>query len=111
MNSKKNQKQTWGPFSLVVFCTFSILISGIFVSTAFSQDNGIDSLKKTGKAFDAMAKKVSPAVAFIKVEKIVEGQPVVNSSSPFGGQNPLGDDFLKHFFSSPNPRHLNSIIG
>jgi len=104
MNSKKNQKQRWGRFSLVAFCTFTILISGIFVPAAFSQDNGIDSLKKTGKAFAAMAKKVSPAVVFIKVEKIVEGQAIVNSSSPFGGQNPLGDEFLKHFFGGPYPQ-------
>ena len=99
MNWEKNQRQLiWGRISGFVFCIFIILASGIFVPAAYSQNNGIESLKKTGKAFATVAKKVSPSVVFIKVEKIVDGQPVVKSSAPFRGQNPLGDELLKHFF-------------
>ena len=36
-----------------------------------AQDQGIESLKQTGLAFRSVAKKVSPAVVFIKVEKEV----------------------------------------
>jgi len=116
-NLKKNQKQCaqgWCRFSMVMFCTIVILIFGIFTPAAFSQINGIENLKKTGKAFAEVAKRVSPSVVFIKVEKITDGQPVVESSSPFEGQNPLGDQFLKHFFGYPNshePQHQQRMVG
>lgn len=41
-----------------------------YVSKA--ENNGVESLKKTGRAFASVAKKVSPAVVYIKVEKDVE---------------------------------------
>jgi len=118
MNSKKKQNklmQIWSRFNLIAFCTIIILTSGMFVPAAYSQNNGMESLKKTGKAFAAVAKMVSPSVVFIKVEKIVDRQGVVESSSPFEGQNPLGEEFLKHFFGgypySHAPQQQQSLVG
>jgi len=78
------------------------------VTSVYSQEGGIESLRKTGKAFASVAKRVSPAVVFIQVEKMIS-QPSVDFFFPFGGeQNPLGDNFLKHFFGEPfqqTPRH------
>lgn len=59
-------------------------------------NSAIESLRQTGKAFAEVAKKVSPAVVFIKVEKKVEGGAQIQ-------QIPLGDDFLRHFFGIPGP--------
>jgi len=116
-NSKKNQKQLtqrWRQISFFVFCFIIILIYGQYSPAAHAQNNAIESLKKIGNSFTAVAKKVSPSVVFIKVEKIVDGQPVVKSSSPFEGKNPLGDEFLKHFFGYPynhEPQHQQRMVG
>ena len=81
-----------------------ILISGsILPSRSLAQEQGIENLKQTGMAFRAVAKQVSPAVVFIKVEKEEEG----SAMSPFG--NPFGDEFFRRFFGQPpqqqQPRH------
>jgi len=67
----------------------------IFVGTASAQDAGIKSLRETGKAFRSVAKRVSPAVVFIKVEKEVT-QPGMGEN-PFEG-TPFGDEFFRRFF-------------
>ncbi len=63
-----------------------------------SQETGIESLRETGKAFASVAKKVSPAVVNIQVEKIVTNQST-QIPSPFEGGVP--DEFFRHFFG-PN---------
>lgn len=63
---------------------------------AQAQQEGIESLKQTGLAFRAVAKKVSPAVVFIKVEKEAEA-----STQDF----PLGDEFFRRFFGAPPSPH------
>ncbi|HKI51826.1 MAG TPA: DegQ family serine endoprotease [Geothermobacteraceae bacterium] len=74
-----------------------ILISGsILPSRSLAQEQGIENLKQTGMAFRAVAKQVSPAVVFIKVEKEEEGGVM----SPFGN-NPFGDEFFRRFFGQP----------
>jgi serine protease Do len=116
-NSKKNQEQLtqrWRQISFFVFCFIIILIYGQYSPAAHAQNNAIESFKKIGNSFTAVAKKVSPSVVFIKVEKIVDGKPVVKSSSPFEGRNPLGDEFLKHFFGYPynhEPQHQQRMVG
>ncbi len=76
----------------------AILMGLVFPLTATVQakDKGLESLRATGKAFEAVAKKVSPAVVFIKVEKDVK-----MPSNAFGGIDPFGDEFFKQFFG-PN---------
>ena len=73
-----------------------------------AQEMGLENLRQTGQAFRSVAKKVSPAVVLIKVEKEETAQNP-QLFSPFNG--PLGgDDFFRHFFGEPpqqfqNPHH------
>lgn len=100
-------------------CGKTILISStlLFVGsmTLNAASNGIESLKKTGKAFASVAKKVSPAVVFLKIEKEIE--------RPRGGYGGMEEDLLRHFFGVPRapqrgrkpyrqaPRKEKRIIG
>jgi len=85
--------------AIAAFLTFAM--AG---GSALAQGNGIESLRKTGKAFASIAKKVSPAVVFIKVEKIEKVQPSAEFFSPYGGGgSPFGDDFFDRFFGGPSP--------
>ncbi len=68
-------------------------------SQGFAQKAGLESLRQTGLAFREVAKQVSPAVVFIKVEKEVEPQA---SNNPFN--SPFGDEFFRRFFGQP-PQH------
>ena len=64
-----------------------VLLGLLVTAPAFAQSGGIESLRETGKAFSAVAKKVSPSVVFIQVESVREVQ-----SSPFN------DDLFRRFF-------------
>ena len=72
-----------------------------------AQEEGLENLRQTGQAFRSVAKKVSPAVVFIKVEKEISGQEMGEFSSPFN--SPFDDEFFKHFFGQPyrfnTPKH------
>ncbi len=87
---------------LFLFLTISVLTvalnAGAFVAPAAAQDAGIESLRESGKAFRSVAKQVSPAVAFIQVEKDVTQQAPNN---PFEG-TPFGDEFMRRFFGQPH---------
>lgn len=72
-----------------------VFSTSLFIGTAAAQDAGLESLRETGKAFRSVAKKVSPSVVFIKVEKEVTQQGV--AGNPFEG-SPFGDEFLRRFF-------------
>lgn len=65
------------------------------------QGNGVESLRQTSKAFAEVARKVSPSVVLIQVERETE----VAQISPFGdGQQwPFGDDLFKRFFGDRFP--------
>lgn len=82
-------------FGMLVMLLFMLL--GTANITA-AQDKGLESLKQTGQAFRHVAKKVSPAVVFIKVEKEVSGRGA-EFHSPFG--SPFGDEFFRRFFGAP----------
>jgi len=82
-----------------------VLFLLVFLLVPFSaraQDNGIESLRQTGKAFASVARETSPAVVFIQVEKTVQ-QPAVQFFTPFGEGSPFGDDFFRRFFGTPQP--------
>ena len=65
------------------------------------QGNGVESLRQTSKAFAEVARKVSPSVVLIQVERETETAQI----SPFGdGQQwPFGDDLFKRFFGDRFP--------
>ena len=71
-----------------------LLLIFVFVMVnAHAMNGGIESLKQTGKAFSAVAQKVSPSVVFIQVETIRQSRP-----SPFGEGSPFNDELFKRFF-------------
>ena len=82
----------------VYYCMATVFILSLTLSpgNVQAQDYGIENLRQSGKAFSSVAKKVSPAVVFIQVEKTVKNQQSMEFS-------PFGDDFLKHFFGPSFP--------
>jgi len=89
-----------------IVCIVACLALVTPITPVHAKDNGIESLRKTGKAFASIAKNVSPTVVFIQVEKTVENQSNTEFFSPFGGggRDPFGDDFLRRFFGIPSPQ-------
>ncbi|MCZ6869267.1 MAG: DegQ family serine endoprotease [Gammaproteobacteria bacterium] len=59
---------------------------------AAAEEKAIESLRQTGKAFSSVAKKVSPSVVFIRMER--------RRQSPFHG-SPFDEEFLRRFFGAP----------
>ena len=81
----------------------SLFLIWLFTMPAHAADGGVESLRKTSKAFASVAREVSPSVVFIQVESKV---PLNNSqfNSPFGHGSPFGnDEFFKHFFGDQFP--------
>jgi serine protease Do len=74
--------------ALLVSLSFGTILSG----TGIAQEQGLENLRQTGQAFRSVAKKVSPAVVFIQVEKEISGQNAGEFRLPFD------DDFLRRFF-------------
>ena len=70
---------------------------------AGAQEQGLENLRQTGQAFRTVAKKVSPAVVFIQVEKTADQQQMIPFGSPFNG--PFGDEFFHRFFGTPPDGH------
>jgi len=88
----------------------SLLLAGLFLlagatlpGRSFAQEQGLETLRQSGQAFRAVAKQVSPAVVFIKVEQTTEGQDQQQYLSPFDG--PFGDEFFRRFFGTPPESH------
>ena len=80
------------------YCMATVFILGLmlFSDNVHAQNYGIENLRQSGKAFSFVAKKVSPAVVFIQVEKTVKNQQSMRNS-------PFDDDFFKHFFGPSFP--------
>lgn len=57
-----------------------------------AEDNGIETLRKTSKAFTDVAKKAVPAVVAVQVEQTVSGGMDMFQNSPFD------DEFFRRFF-------------
>jgi serine protease Do len=89
---------------MIVVLVFLLAALSLLPFSAFGQEAAIESLRQTGEAFRAVAKKVSPAVVFVKVEKIVKDQPAGEFPFPFGDHGPFGDDFFRRFFGIPMPQ-------
>ncbi|RMF42434.1 MAG: DegQ family serine endoprotease [Deltaproteobacteria bacterium] len=83
-------------FGLLLLLSLALALPAT-VGSALAQKDAIESLKQTGQAFRAVARKVSPAVVFIKVEKESE---VAMPEFPFG------DELFRRFFGAPPaPEH------
>lgn len=81
--------------------TAVILVLGLCVS-AFAEKvdtNGIETLRKTSKAFSAVAKQATPAVVAVQVRTKLEPR-----SMGFGSGSPFDDDFFERFFGRRFPR-------
>lgn len=94
---------TIAPISIALMFVVSFSVMG--PSVAIAQDKGLESLKETGLAFRSVAKKISPAVVFIKVESEVKGQDAVEYFSPYG--SPFEDEFFQRFFDAPRQQRPN----
>jgi len=80
-----------------------LLLLWFFALPAHSQDDAIENLRNTSKAFASVAKSVSPSVVFIQVESS-RAQPSMQSfSSPFGPRAPFDDELLRRFFGGQFP--------
>jgi len=105
MLKESNNEQALAASSHILTTLFAALFLALvaFVAPAQSYDGkGVENLKQIGKAFASTARKVSPAVVFIQVEKVSKDMQGQQFSSPFG------DDFFRRFFGrqyrQPSPR-------
>lgn len=97
---KQSTTSSLGRLVFLIPIVIAIMIAAPF--TAQADDHGVESLRQTSKAFASVAKEASPAVVFIQVEKNIAGSPV-QFMSPFGDENPFGNNFFRHFFGTPIP--------
>ena len=75
----------------------SLLALSLTVSGAAAHEGGLDSLRETSKAFASVARTVSPAVVFIRVESRSEGERA-DIPYPFGERWPFDEEFFRRFF-------------
>lgn len=84
---------------------------------AKTQDNGIENLRQTSKAFASVARAVSPSVVFIQVES--KGAISRQFQFPFDDNEFFGNDLFERFFgdrfrgfSAPNaPQEQRKVVG
>lgn len=75
-----------------------ILSVFLFITPAYAQEDGIKSLRETGKAFTSVARTVSPSVVYIRSEGVMTEQEMSDFPFPFGEGGPFQDDLFKRFF-------------
>ncbi|MFT7009757.1 MAG: serine protease Do [Colwellia sp.] len=96
-----------------------LLVLLFFVIPVQSQDNGMESLRQSSKAFASVARSVSPSVVFIQVEATKRYSSYHQFPMPFDEQWPFGSDFFKRFFDdnfgdnkkSQKPRKQPKVVG
>jgi serine protease Do len=79
-----------------------VIFASAFCAQAVAAEvdtNGIETLRKTSKAFSAVAKQATPAVVAVHVRTKVESR-----SMGFGSGSPFEDDFFERFFGRRSPR-------
>ena len=82
--------------TLVNVCLVVLLPGLILVAQAKNQDDGIENLRQTSKAFASVAKAVSPSVVFIDVER--KRSTVPYFQLPFDDNGLFGNDLFERFF-------------
>jgi len=91
------------------YSLFTVLL-GFFSLLPFSlkaDASGIENLKKTGKAFASVAKKVSPAVVFIKIEKVMNPRTSNSHYGEHGGAPRVDEEMLRRYFGGGRQRPSN----
>lgn len=78
-----------------------LILVWLITTPVYAFDNGVESLRKTSKAFASVAREVSPSVVFIQVESKASNSN--QFSFHFGPGNPFGDDLFKRFFGDQFP--------
>lgn len=73
-------------------------------------DKAIQNLEQSGQAFSSIAKKLSPAVVSLKVEKSV-AEDNHFGNMPNDGSSPFNDELLKKFFGDRLPEGLRMPDG
>ncbi len=81
----------------------SLLLVSLMALPAYALDNGVENLRKTGKAFASVARRVSPSVVFIQVEAKVQRPAMTPFPAPYGEGWPFGDELFKRFFGDQFP--------
>ena len=76
---------------------FALLFMSFLNLSVCAQDEGIECLRESGKAFASVARRVSPSVVFIKVESTRD------TAVQDGFALPFDDDFFRRFFGEPSP--------
>ncbi len=99
---------------LSLLCVFGMTIFSLLLSnTGFAKDIAADPLVKSGKAFAAVAKSVTPGVVSIKAEiQQVSGGAAVRPEE-LSELPPMFEEFFKHFNEvNPNPENqMQTVIG
>ena len=100
---------------MFAYRNFFVLLALVLLMPAdlfAQQGNGVESLRQTSKAFAAVARKVSPSVVLIQVERETEAMQMQPFGFPFGNGDgdsfPFGDEFFRRFFGDrlpDSPRH------
>ncbi len=75
-----------------------LLLLWLCAMPTHAQQDGVENLRNTGKAFASVAKKVSPSVVFIQVESSRPQAAMQQFSLPFGQGSPFNEDMLRRFF-------------
>ncbi len=83
--------------TMQIMRTIILLLIACLALPLQARDDGVESLRETGKAFAAVARKVSPAVVFIQTES----RPKAAQRAPFSA--PFDDEFFRRFFGEPFP--------
>jgi len=80
-----------------------LILAWFIAIPVYAFDDGVESLRLTGKAFASVAQEVSPSVVFIRVESKASASNIAQFAWPFGHESPFGDDLFKHFFDDQFP--------
>lgn len=76
-----------------ILLSICLLLITLATSGQAADSNDVQGLRSTGQAFVRIAKKATPAVVFITVEKFVEQRPARNPYNNF-----FDDEFMERFF-------------
>jgi len=101
----------------ILFRMLLIALMSFSWAIAAAQDNGIENLRQTSKAFADVSRAVSPSVVFIQVEGRKTVAPTFRF--PFNDENWFGNDLFERFFGerfdeykSPRlPQNQREMIG